>query len=278
MAIQRMSEYVRSKSEAGLPDVSIVVPLHNEAGNIGPLVAAIESALSAFGASWELIAVNDGSTDGSLGQLCEQRKTRPWLRILSLEENRGQSAAIAMGLRAVRAPIVVTIDGDLQNDARDIATLLEQLDHCDVASGVRINRRDTWQRRVSSRVANSVRRCFTGDELTDIGCSLKAYRMQFLLGVPCFDGMHRVLPLLAQRNGARVREFPVRHHGRRHGKSHYGVGNRLWWGWVDLWGLFWLQRRWISDTKVQELSEPREIPAKKTTQLLQPPPTTDRNL
>ena len=244
-------------SSISLPDVSVTIPLHDEEDSVGPLIEAIESALSTLGISWELIIVDDGSADRSLERLCEQQKTRPWLRILSLGENRGQSAALAMGIRAARALVVVTLDADLQNDPRDIPKLLEALEGYGVVSGVRIARRETWLRRVSSRAANRFRRALTGDELTDIGCALKAYRAEYLRGMPVFDGMHRFLPVLAHCNGARIKEVPVRHHRRRQGQSHYGVGDRLWRGLADLWSVRWLQRRWIADVRAEELSGDR---------------------
>jgi dolichol-phosphate mannosyltransferase len=242
-----------------LPEVSVTVPLHNEEDSVGPLIEAIESTLTTLGISWELIMVDDGSTDRSLERLCKQQKTRPWLRVLSLGENRGQSAALAMGIRAARGPVVVTLDADLQNDPRDIPKLLEALDEgYGVVSGVRVDRRDKWLRRVSSRVANRVRRACTGDELTDIGCALKAYQAEYLRGIPVFDGMHRFLPVLAQCNGARIKEVPVRHHRRQQGQSHYGVSNRLWSGLADLWSVRWLQRRWIADVPSEEFSGDRK--------------------
>lgn len=237
----------------GLPELTVVVPLHDEEENVGPLIAALESALAGATRGFEVVAVDDGSSDRSGAILLEAAADRPWLRVLRMNRRRGQSAALTAGLRHARAPIIVTMDADLQNDPADIPLLLEALEGCDVVSGVRVDRHDSWLRRASSRVANRVRRWGTGDSLTDIGCALKAYRAEVLREIPIFDGLHRFLPVLAARNGARLREVAVRHHPRERGRSHYGVHNRLWRGVADLFGVRWLQARWISDATVREI-------------------------
>jgi dolichol-phosphate mannosyltransferase len=141
--------------------------------------------------------------------------------------------------------VVVTLDADLQNDPRDIPRLLAALATCDVVSGVRRDRQDTWVRKVSSRVANGVRRRALDDGIHDVGCSLKAYRREVLVGLPAFNGMHRFLPALTRFQGARVREIDVNHRPRRFGSSKYGIANRLGRGIVDLLGLLWLKSRWV---------------------------------
>jgi len=165
---------------------------------------------------------------------------------LALERNAGQSAALAAGLARARGAIVVTLDADLQNDPADLPKLLEALADADVVSGVRAKRNDPWVRRVSSRIANGVRRAVLGDPVTDIGCSFKAYRREVLEGLPMFSGVHRFLPALCVFRGARFAEVPLNHRPRAHGVSKYGVGNRLWRGLADLNGVLWLRSRLLN--------------------------------
>jgi glycosyltransferase involved in cell wall biosynthesis len=163
-----------------------------------------------------------------------------------LAANSGQSAALAAGIRRARGAVIVTLDADLQNDPADLPLLLAALEHADVVSGVRRERHDNWLRKVSSRVANGVRRSVLGDPLTDIGCSFKAYRREALAGIPLFVGAHRFLPALCMFRGARLVEVPLSHRPRRHGTSKYGVGNRLWRGIYDLVGVRWLRSRMLN--------------------------------
>jgi glycosyltransferase involved in cell wall biosynthesis len=162
-----------------------------------------------------------------------------------MPRNSGQSAALAAGFRLARGSSVVTLDADLQNDPADIPRVLAALDGVAMVSGIRRNRRDDWLRRVSSRIANRVRRAALDDGVTDVGCSLKAYRVEYLRRIPAFNGFHRFLPALVQMAGGSVREVDVAHRPRVHGTSKYGVGNRLWRGLVDLAGVRWMRRRWI---------------------------------
>jgi glycosyltransferase involved in cell wall biosynthesis len=227
------------------PQVSAVVPAYNEVGNVPVLVAELRAALDASGRTWELVLVDDGSTDGT-GEAMEAAATADGrVRVLRLERNGGQSAALAAGLLRARGDAVVTLDADLQNDPADIPELLRGLDHADVVSGVRARRHDSWIRLVSSRVANATRRAVIGDHLTDIGCSLKAYRREVLADLPMFVGVHRFLPALCEFRGARVVEQPVRHRARTMGVSKYGMSNRLWRGLHDLIGVAWLKRRLV---------------------------------
>jgi len=227
------------------PQLSVVVPAYDEVENLPTLVAELTSVLAATGRSWELLLVDDGSRDGT-GEAMEAAAARePRIRVLRLERNAGQSAALAAGLVRARGDQVVTLDADLQNDPADIPALLHALERADVVSGVRATRNDTWVRRASSRIANGFRRAVLGDRVTDIGCSLKAYRREALADLPMFVGVHRFLPALCGFRGARVVEVPVRHRARTHGKSKYGVGNRLWRGLHDLVGVSWLKRRLV---------------------------------
>lgn len=233
------------------PDLSIVVPLFNEEENLPVLAGEIRAALAAIGRSFELIFVDDGSTDGGLAVLERLAVADPAVRILRHRRNAGQSAALAAGFRAARGEIVVTLDADLQNDPADIPRLLAKLDEgYDAVSGVRRNRRDSWSRRVSSRVANAVRNWATDEAIADVGCSLKAYRRGFLTDLPMFSGMHRFLPTLVRWNGARVAEIDVNHRPRLHGVAKYGIGNRLFRALADLFAVRWMGRRWIAPGNV----------------------------
>ena len=218
------------------PDVSIVVPVFNEERSLPQLVSEIDAAMTSVSSSYEMVFVDDGSTDGSRAVLRELAARDRRLRVAALPRNSGQSAALAAGFRLARGASVVTLDADLQNDPADIPRLLAALDGVAVVSGVRRNRRDDWLRRVSSRIANGVRRSVLDDGVTDVGCSLKAYRAEYLRRIPAFNGFHRFLPALIQMAGGSVREIDVAHRPRVHGTSKYGVGNRLWRGLVDLFG------------------------------------------
>jgi glycosyltransferase involved in cell wall biosynthesis len=226
-----------------MPRLSIVVPAYNEAGNLPALVAEIQAAMA--GADYEILIVDDGSTDESEATLRALAAEEPSLRPFRMPVNRGQSAALAAGIHQARGEIVVTLDADLQNDPADIPRLIEALEGYDMVSGVRAQRNDTWLRRVSSRIANAIRRRVLDDGISDVGCSLKAYRRGALEGVAPFNGWHRFLPALVQLSGARVVEIPVKHRPRRSGQSSYGVGNRLGRGIVDLLGVRWLKRRHV---------------------------------
>lgn len=232
----------------------MVVPAYNEEESLPVLLREITEALSGTGIAYEVLFVDDGSTDGTVDVLRRLAAGDRRVRGLCQRPNRGQSAALAAGWRAARAPVVVTMDADLQNDPADIPRLLEHLDGWDVVSGIRVDRRDTWVRRLSSRLANGVRRRVTGDSATDVGCTLRACRTDFLLRVPVFNGTHRFLPALLEMAGARITEIPVRHRARRFGTAKYGIHNRLWRGIADLYGVRWLQKRWVGDCTVEEIT------------------------
>jgi glycosyltransferase involved in cell wall biosynthesis len=243
------------------PDLSLVIPVYNEEENLPLLAAEIREALLPTGLRYEVLWVDDGSTDGSPRVLRELAAAEPAARILRLRRNRGQSAALAAGIQAARAAVVVTLDADLQNDPADIPRLLVELADCDVVCGVRTRRQDSFVRRASSRVANAVRNRVTGDRVTDVGCTLRAMRASYARRLPAFVGMHRFLPTLLRMDGARVRELPVNHRPRRHGVAKYGIGNRLWRGIVDLLAVRWMQSRWIDRGLVEEVPVDREVSA-----------------
>jgi glycosyltransferase involved in cell wall biosynthesis len=227
------------------PELSVVIPAYNERESMVPLFVELRQALAAAGRSHEIVIVDDGSRDGTAEWLTREAERDPRLVPVLLAANSGQSAALAAGLHRARGAVIVTLDADLQNDPADLPLLLAALEHADVVSGVRRDRQDTWMRKVSSRIANGVRRAVLGDPLTDIGCSFKAYRREALEGVPMFVGAHRFLPALCMFRGARLVEVPLSHRPRRHGTSKYGVGNRLWRGLYDLIGVRWLRSRMV---------------------------------
>ncbi|MDX1997508.1 MAG: glycosyltransferase family 2 protein [Thermoanaerobaculia bacterium] len=241
------------------PEVSIVVPAYNEEESLPVLVGEIRAALA--GRSAEILLVDDGSTDRTAAVAQELAAADPALRVLRLTRNSGQSAALAAGWRAARGAVVVTLDADLQNDPAEIPRLLAKLaEGWDVVSGVRRNRQDTWVRLLSSRVANGVRNWATKDQVTDVGCTLRAARREFLVDLPMFTGMHRFLPTLLKMQGARTTEIPVNHRARRFGVAKYGIGNRLFRAVADLLAVRWMQKRWIDFRRAEEVVVPREKP------------------
>jgi glycosyltransferase involved in cell wall biosynthesis len=209
--------------------------------------------------SWgyEVIYVDDGSTDGSAAVLAALAAADARVRVLRHRRNAGQSAGLASGIAAARGTFTVTLDADLQNDPADIPRVLAALEGFDAVSGVRARRQDTWVRRFSSRLANAVRNRVIHDGIRDVGCSLKVYRTELLRRVPKFKGMHRFLPALIQLEGGKVREIDVHHRPRRFGQAKYGIGNRLWRSLTDLAAVRWMQSRHIPHDLADELTPPR---------------------
>jgi glycosyltransferase involved in cell wall biosynthesis len=235
------------------PELSIIVPVYNERENLPILVSEIRKALSWADSTYEILLIDDASTDASAAVMRQLATANDHVRLIRHERNLGQSTALVSGFDHARGAILVTLDADLQNDPADIPQLLEELDDCDVVCGVRARRQDNWLRKVSSRIANGARNFITAESITDVGCSLRAYRAEYLRSLPVFDGMHRFLPTLLRLNGARIREVEVNHRPRRFGTSKYGVNNRLWRGIADLFGVRWLQKRWIDRSAAREL-------------------------
>lgn len=239
------------------PEISVVIPVYNEAENLPVLVKELHGGLSPAGRPYEILLVDDGSNDGSDRVMDEIARADARVRVIRLSKNSGQSAAFEAGFRFARGRIVVTCDADLQNDPADIPKLLELLEDCDVACGIRATRRDTFVRRISSKIGNGVRNRLTRESVTDTGCSLKAFRADYLKHLPMFTGMHRFLPTLARMQGARVRETPVNHRPRLHGTAKYGVWNRLFRTISDLFAVRWMQTRWIDRTRAAEATPAR---------------------
>jgi dolichol-phosphate mannosyltransferase len=227
-------------------ELSVVVPVHNEAENVGPLIGEIGTALDGV-VDYEIVYVDDGSSDATAERLAEAGKGFPRLRVLRHRQQSGQSTALWTGVRHARAPWIATLDGDGQNDPADIPKLLSlALDpdlKLDLVAGHRVTRRDSVVQRLASRIANGVRSRMLHDDTPDTGCGLKLFSREVFLALPYFDHMHRFLPALVLRGGGRVRSVPVNHRPRQRGRSHYGINNRLWVGLVDLVGVMWLRRR-----------------------------------
>jgi dolichol-phosphate mannosyltransferase len=233
------------------PEVSLVIPVYNEEENLPVLQAEIRQAMEGVGCPYEVLYVDDGSTDGSPAVLRGLAAQDPQVRVLRQRRNSGQSAALDAGFRFARGEVVVTLDADLQNDPADIPRLLERIGDYDVVSGVRARRRDSWVRRISSRIANGIRNRVTHESVTDVGCTLRAARAEYLRRVHVFNGMHRFLPTLLRMEGARVTEVPVNHRPRLHGQPKYNIRNRIWRALMDLFGVRWLQTRWV-DRRISE--------------------------
>ena len=210
-------------------DLSIVIPIYHEEENILLLYGAVTAALDPTGLEYEIIAVDDGSMDGSFAALKELAAKDQRLRVIRLRRNFGQSAAMAAGFEAARGAVIVPMDGDLQNDPADIPLLLQKMaEGFDVVSGWRKERKDTFvNRTLPSRIANWLISRMTGVHLHDYGCTLKAYRREVLEGIGLYGEMHRFVPALASRVGARVTELPVRHHPRQFGQSKYGISRTM---------------------------------------------------
>ncbi len=207
------------------PYLSVVIPVHNEEENLPPLLEGLSKTLNALGKPFEVIIVDDGSTDGTLARLKELKPTYPWLKIVVLRRNFGQSAAFTAGIDHASGEIIVTMDGDLQNDPADIPLLLEKIEEgFDAVSGWRKDRKDPfWSRRLPSLLANALISRITKVKLHDYGCSLKAYRAEVIKGLIIYGELHRFIPALVNLSGARVTEVEVRHHPRRFGRSKYGL-------------------------------------------------------
>jgi dolichol-phosphate mannosyltransferase len=235
-------------------ELSLVIPAYNEEQSIEECVREADGVFSRLGRRYEILVVDDGSTDGTLERLRALKKSVQALRAISFRENRGQTTAMAAGFEHARGDAVVTMDADMQNDPADIPRLLEKMGEWDVVCGVRTKRRDTFVRRASSVIANAARNRLTHENITDVGCTLRAYRREYLNRVKLFEGMHRFLPTLLKLEGARVVEVAVGHRARTKGANKYGIGNRLFKGLRDLFAVRWMQSRHIRYEVKEEIT------------------------
>ena len=228
------------------PEISVVAPCHNENENLGPLTAGIRAALDPLGRPYEIVLVDDGSTDGSWATIRELGGGDPRVRGLRFAESQGQSAALWAGMKAARGRVIVTLDADLQNPPAEIPRFLAALADADCVCGSRVAARahgDGWVRRVSSKIANAVRNRVSGETISDAGCCFRAFRRECIAEVKFFKGAHRFLPTLIRMEGFAVSEIPIGHAPRRAGRSHYGVWNRLFRSSADLLAVRWMKKR-----------------------------------
>ena len=236
------------------PAVSVVVPVRNEAGNIAPLIGEIEAAMA--GLAYEIVYVDDGSTDATSAELARLSAARPHLRRLRHAASCGQSAAVRSGARAARGAVIATLDGDGQNDPAFIPAMVAHLETngaaCGLVQGQRVGRKDTGFKKAQSRIANKVRGALLNDGTRDTGCGLKVMRREAYLALPYFDALHRFMPALMKREGYMVAHYDVRDRPRLSGVSNYGFFDRLWVGIADLAGVRWLIRRRRSVPTVSE--------------------------
>ncbi len=232
-----------------MPEISIVVPVFNERDNLSPLLDEIVRGMGGLRRPYEVVFVDDCSTDDSLAVLRRLRDGNRCVRVLRHSLNSGESAASATGLERARGEVVITMDADRQNDPADIPKLLAALAEDDAVAavcGVRARREDDWVKRVSSRIANRFRNLVTGDRISDAGCTYRALRRECLGELPVFNGLHRFLPTILRLQGYRVIEIKVNHRPRVAGVSKYGIGNRAWRGIVDCLAMRWFRRRAVS--------------------------------
>ncbi len=239
------------------PYLSLVIPCYNEQENVPTLLERVAKAMSALGRPFEVILVDDGSTDQTASLLAEGMEKYPWLRVLRMAKNGGQSAAFEAGFAAVRGELIATIDADLQNDPEEIPRLIPLLDEkkVDMITGWRKDRQDTRFRRWQSRQANRIRNWITQETVNDSASSLKIYRAHAVKGMKLFRGAHRYFPTLVKMRGYAVFETPVKHSPRFAGTAKYGFRNRAWVGIYDLFGVRWMKKRYLN-YQVTEVKSP----------------------
>jgi glycosyltransferase involved in cell wall biosynthesis len=236
--------------------LSVVIPFRNEADSLPTLYSELAAVVDGLDIASEMIFVDDESTDGGASVLLGVAGADERFRMLSISPRSGQSAALEAGFGAARGEWIATLDADLQNDPADLPKLLAEIDRADCVNGVRMDRQDTFLKRIASRVANSTRRRILGDSVEDIGCSLRVMRAEHLERIKLFRGAHRFLPVLLAFEGARVVEVSVRHRPRLHGESKYAIGDRFLEAVFDLCAVFWMKKR-ISRYDVKEFDRRR---------------------
>jgi dolichol-phosphate mannosyltransferase len=226
------------------PEYSVVIPMYNEEDNVESLINELEPVMKGLGKAWELICVDDGSTDTTGSKLKALEKQKAYLNPIYFSFNAGQSSAFDAGFKAAKSEVIITLDGDRQNDPTDIPLLLKSLEEgADLVCGIRKKRRDTIIKRVTSRLANTVRSRLCGDGMQDTGCSLKVYRRSCLQTIKLFEGMHRFLPALFSIEGYHCSQVPVNHRERVMGTSKYNFLNRSFNTVFDLFAVMWMRRR-----------------------------------
>ena len=225
--------------------LSLVIPCYNEQDNVPTLLARVGAAMSKLDKPFEVIVIDDGSTDDTPRLLREGMATCPWLRVIRMSRNGGQSAAFEAGFAAAQGEVIATIDADLQNDPEEIPRLLPLLDDVDMITGWRKDRKDSGFRRWQSRTANRIRNWITQESVNDSASSLKIYKAHAVRGMKLFRGAHRYFPTLVKMRGYTVREEPVKHSPRFAGTAKYGFRNRAFVGLIDLFGVRWMKKRYL---------------------------------
>jgi len=237
-------------------DISIIIPVYNEEENILALTREVIGAMKGSPGSYEIVFVDDCSTDGTWDRVQQAHQEESRVRGLRHSRNCGQSAALWTGFEATSSPVIATLDGDLQNDAADLPRMIKQLEGVDFISGCRAKRADNWIRRISSKIARVARRAALKVDVRDSGCAIRVFRRATLSAAFPFNGLHRFLPILVASAGFKTLEVPVNHRARTAGVSKYGIGNRLWRGIFDLFAVKWFQKRRLPNVEVTSTSEP----------------------
>jgi glycosyltransferase involved in cell wall biosynthesis len=227
------------------PYLSLVIPAYNEQENIPVLLERVGASLSQIGRPFEVLIVDDGSNDSTPQLLNDGMQKYPWLRVLRMAKNGGQSAAFEAGFKAARGEVIATIDADLQNDPEEIPRLLPMLDGYDMITGWRKDRHDTGFRRVQTKIANRIRNWLSDETINDSASSLKLYKRHCVEGLKLFNGMHRFFPTLVKMRGYTVLETPVKHSQRYAGTAKYGLRNRAWRAFIDLLAVRWMKKRYL---------------------------------
>ena len=249
--------------------LSILVPVYNEQANIIPMVREVQAAMAGLEMDYELVFIDDASTDATWEQIGKAQVIEPRVRGLKHTRNAGQSAALWTGMQSTTSPLIATLDGDLQNNPADFPMMLEELETCDFVCGVRTKRNDTWLRRVSSKIARKARKAALKVDFCDTGCAMRVFKRSVLKGIFPFNGLHRFMPVLVHGAGARTKEVPVSHRPRVAGVSKYGLHNRLWRGIADLFAIAWYQKRRIGEIPFVELNTQRaDQPSTRAAQLI----------
>lgn len=223
--------------------ISVVVPVFNEEESLPILIPRLDSVLKQIGKPYEMIFVDDGSTDGSRMILKEFIPQYPRIRIIGFKTNCGETAAGAAGLKEARGEIIITMDADLQNDPKDIPRMVDYLKEYHMVTGWRQKREDSWIKRITSKIANGIRNWLTGETIQDSGCTFRAYRRECLQNIKLYKGMHRFMPTLVRMEGYKVIEIPIAHHPRKFGVSKYTTWNRMWRAFIDLLAVRWMKSR-----------------------------------
>ena len=233
---------------------SLVIPVHNEAGNLSPLMKEIDAVRLGLGRELEVVFVDDGSADGSFEELESLKQTYAYIRLIKLDANYGQTAGFAAGFAHARGEVIITMDADGQNNPADIPNLLSHYPEYDVVIGRRVGRQDSFVKLISSRIANAIRNKLTADSVSDTGCSLKLFKTAYAKRLVLYNGMHRFLPTLCKLEGARVIEVPVSHRPRVSGQTHYGIGNRAFSAFKDACAVRWMKQRKLA-YKIERIVE-----------------------